>query len=134
MVQESGPPYLCGVVDLERASWDDPLNDLAQTRLHMGYHDPDGPTALVEAYGVERDDERQRLDVYELLHAVEERTWITGDRPYGWQLSVEALDTFLAERTREGRPVTFIANGGDLAALRVADDKLCVRWSRRRRW
>lgn len=102
LVHEAGEPNLCGVVDLERASWDDPLNDLAQTRLHVRYHDAAGPPALVAAYGVEDEDELSRLDVYELLHTLEERTWIIGDRPYGWQRSVEALDTFLAERTRKG--------------------------------
>ena len=47
-----GRPRLCGVVDLERASWGDPLADLAQTQLHVRYHDPAGAKILVQAYGV----------------------------------------------------------------------------------
>lgn len=78
----------------------DPLSDLAQTLLHVRQHDPAGGRALVAAYGVDTDSELQRLYTYEVLHAVQERAWIAGDRPYGWQQSLARLDAFVAERSR----------------------------------
>jgi hygromycin-B 7''-O-kinase len=90
---------ICGVVDLERASWDDPLCDLALTRLHVRYHDPAGADVVTRAYGVEGDAHHRRLGVHEVLHALQERTWMVTDRPAGWQRSVAALETFLRQRT-----------------------------------
>ncbi|SCL25805.1 phosphotransferase family protein [Micromonospora inyonensis] len=99
LVPATGEPRLCGVVDLERASWNDPLSDLAQTRLHVRYHRPADTTALTEGYGVDGPGEHQRLDVHEVLHALAERNWIAYDRPAGWRESVAALDALLAEST-----------------------------------
>jgi aminoglycoside phosphotransferase (APT) family kinase protein len=101
----TGPdPDILGVVDLERASWDDPLCDLARTRLHVRYHDQAGADVVTRAYGVEGDAEHRRLDVHEVLHALQERTWIASDRPAGWQRSVAALETFLRRRTEPTGP------------------------------
>lgn len=99
LVAATGEPQLCGVVDLERASWDDPLTDLARTRLHARHHDDAASELLVEAYGLQGDDEHDRVSVHEVLHALEERTWITSDRPAGWRRSVAALDAFLMGNT-----------------------------------
>lgn len=99
LVATTGEPQLCGVVDLERASWDDPLADLARTKLHARYHDPAAAEVLVNAYGVHSDDEHRRLAVHEVLHALEERTWIDSDRPTGWRRSIAALDAFLMAST-----------------------------------
>lgn len=81
LVSESAQPRLRGVIDLERASRDDPLSDLAQTRLHVRYHGRADASPLTEAYGVDTSAERQRLDAYELLHAAAERTWTTPRPP-----------------------------------------------------
>jgi hypothetical protein len=54
---------------------------------------------LVEAYGVQSDDELHRVTVYEVLHALDERTWIESDRPTGWKRSVASLDAFLMHST-----------------------------------
>ncbi|MDQ3431103.1 MAG: aminoglycoside phosphotransferase family protein [Actinomycetota bacterium] len=99
LVATTGEPRLCGVVDLERASWDDPLADLARTKLHARYHDPAAAEVLVKAYGVHSDDEHHRVAVHEVLHAMDERTWIQSDRPTGWKQSIAALDAFLMSST-----------------------------------
>jgi Ser/Thr protein kinase RdoA (MazF antagonist) len=99
LVTATGEPEICGVVDLERASWDDPLCDLARTRQHVRHHDPGGVASVTAAYGVAEEGERLRLDVHELLHVLEERTWIVHDRPVGWQRSVAALEQQLWQRT-----------------------------------
>lgn len=99
LVAAAGEPRLCGVVDLERASWGDPLADLAQTRLHVRYHDPAGAEILVEAYGVATESERRRVALHEVLHAFAERIWINVDRPAGWKRSIAALDAFVLDRT-----------------------------------
>ena len=99
LVTESGDPAVRGVVDLEGASWDDPLWDLAKTRLHVRHHDAAAAEVLTRAYGVEEQAELQRLDVYEVLHALAERTWITLDRPPGWRRSVAVLESWLVECT-----------------------------------
>lgn len=99
LVAAAGEPRLCGVVDLERASWGDPLADLAQTRLHVRYHDPAGAEILVQAYGVATGTERRRVALHEVLHAFAERIWVNVDRPAGWKRSIAALDTFLLDRT-----------------------------------
>lgn len=99
LVATMGEPQLRGVVDLERASWDDPLADLARTKLHTRYHDTAAAEVLVEAYGVQSDDEHHRVTVHEVLHALDERTWIGSDRPTGWKRSVASLDAFLMDST-----------------------------------
>jgi len=99
LVTDGPDAEICGVVDLERASWDDPLCDLARTRLQVRYHDRAGADLVTRAYGVEGDAHHRRLDVHEVLHALQERTWIATDRPAGWQRSVAALETFLRQRT-----------------------------------
>ena len=99
LVATTGEPQLCGVVDLERASWDDPLVDLARTKLHARYHDTAAAEVLVKAYGVHSDDEHRRVAVHEVLHALDERTWIYSDRPAGWRQSIAALDAFLMAST-----------------------------------
>lgn len=57
-----GPqPRLSGVVDFEAAGWDDPLSDLAQTRVHVRFHAPtDDGDALLGGYGITTADERER--------------------------------------------------------------------------
>ncbi len=99
LVASTGEPQLCGVVDLERASWDDPLADVAQTKLHARYHDPAAAEVLVEAYGLQGDAEHHRVAVHEVLHALDERTWIESDRPAGWKRSIASLDAFLMDST-----------------------------------
>jgi len=91
---------ITGLVDLERATWDDPLSDLAQTRVHVELHGPADVAPLLDAYGVRTPDEHRRLDVYDVLHRVRERAWIATDRPAGWERSVAALDAAVDERTR----------------------------------
>ncbi|MFA9445769.1 phosphotransferase family protein [Egicoccus sp. AB-alg6-2] len=98
LVAARGEPTVVGVVDLERASWDDRMADLARTRSHVRGHDEEGVAQLATAYGV-NDDERARLRVHEVLHAVEERSWMSVDRPAGWTDAVATLDAFLARRT-----------------------------------
>jgi aminoglycoside phosphotransferase (APT) family kinase protein len=99
LVPATGDPRLRGVVDLERASWNDPLSDLAQTRLHVRQHRPADTSVLVEGYGVDSPDEHRRLDVHEVLHALAERNWVAYDRPANWRESIAALDALLTERT-----------------------------------
>jgi aminoglycoside phosphotransferase (APT) family kinase protein len=97
VVADAGPPHLSGVVDFERASWNDPMSDLAQTRVHVAFHDPDGVAVLTDAYGCLTADERQRVGLYEVLHRLRERNWIAYDRPPGWPASVAKLDALLAQ-------------------------------------
>jgi aminoglycoside phosphotransferase (APT) family kinase protein len=96
IVADAGPPHLGGVVDFERASWNDPMSDLAQTRVHVRFHDPAAVATLTAGYGTLSDAGRQRVEIYELLHQVRERSWIAHDRPNGWQQSIERLDAILA--------------------------------------
>ncbi len=92
LVAAGGAPDIVGLVDLEGASWDDPLADLALTTAHVRWHDPDSVTALVDAYGVQSDAERRRLTVYQLLLAISEWAWLAYDRPAGWRGSAAVLD------------------------------------------
>ena len=91
---------ITGLVDLERATWDDPLSDLAQTRVHVEFHRPADVAPLLDAYGPRTPDEHRRLDVHDVLHRVRERARIATDRPAGWEGSVAALDAAVDERTR----------------------------------
>lgn len=101
---------ICGVFDFERASWGDPLDDLARILIQIRHHNHDLGATLLQAYGVgqayrsEHGDEPERLDVYEVLHLLEERNWISSDRPAQWQRSIAALDRRLdaALNTRPG--------------------------------
>lgn len=91
-VSTVGAPHISGVFDLERASWGDPLGDLALTRIHIRQHAPDLVTVLLAAYGVHEPHERTRLDVYEAMHLMDEWSWISTDQPHGWRLSIADLD------------------------------------------
>ena len=99
LVTPTGPPRLTGLLDLEHASWDDPLADLARARLHARSRDEVGADALVKAYGLRSEDEQWRLAVHEVLHAVEQRTRLATDRPESWRRSAANLDTFIRSRT-----------------------------------
>lgn len=92
LVEPTGKPTLLGMVDLERASWSDPMADLAQVWRHAAFHDPAAATTLVEAYGTLSAAERQRMAVHVVLHTVDELIWIRTDRPPGWQRSAAALE------------------------------------------
>lgn len=99
IVDADDEPRVRGVVDWERASWSDPIADLAQTKRHTHYHDPAASEVFVAAYGTLSDEDARRLLVHEVLHALDERTWINSDRPAGWQRSLAALDAFLMRST-----------------------------------
>jgi hygromycin-B 7''-O-kinase len=87
---------ITGVVDLEGATWDDPMSDLAQTQVHVAFHGPADVGPLLDGYGVSTPDERFRLDVFTVLHRVRERSWIAVDRPQGWERSTAQLDALIA--------------------------------------
>lgn len=97
LVTASGPPRLSGLVDLERASWDDPMRDLALTCLHVRYFDPDAVAGLIAAYGVQTEAEIRRLHLHQMLLAMTERTWIITDQPQQWRRSAAALDRLLSD-------------------------------------
>ncbi|WP_164983918.1 phosphotransferase family protein [Cellulomonas endophytica] len=96
LVTEARHPAVVGFVDLERASWSDPLADVAQLRTHVRSHTPDDLPTISAAYGVTTDAEHERVTAHELLHTVRERTWIAFDRPHGWRASLDRLDALLA--------------------------------------
>lgn len=102
LMSPEGAPTITGVVDLERASWDDPLADLALTALHLWHHDPGAVDVLLDAYGVRDAAVRARLEVHVVLLALAERNWVTYDRPAGWAASVAALDELLLRSTSPG--------------------------------
>ncbi|MFS0704929.1 phosphotransferase family protein [Cellulomonas sp. 179-A 9B4 NHS] len=89
-----------GVVDWERAAWDDPLADLAQTVRHVRTHRHDDVRALLDGYGDAGPSAADRLAVHEVVHAVRERAWVVHDRPAGWQRSAASLDAFVAAVVR----------------------------------
>ncbi len=91
LVAADGPPRVTGVVDLERASWDDPVRDLALTALHVRQQDPAKVDVLLAAYGPLDAGGRVRLRVHTALLAMAERTWVVTDRPAGWERSAAAL-------------------------------------------
>lgn len=95
LVSDDDPARPSGVVDLERAAWDDPMADLAQTRVHVRQHVPADADALVDGYGRLTPPEHERLAVHEALHLLAERSWVAWDRPAGWQGSVARLDGLL---------------------------------------
>ena len=97
MVQLAATPQISGVFDFERVSWGDPMNDLAVSYIHFRYHYPDLVASLMAAYGIEFEHEQLRLQAYEALHLMDERCWISTDRPQGWQRSTAALDDRLRQ-------------------------------------
>jgi aminoglycoside phosphotransferase (APT) family kinase protein len=94
LVTAAGDPVITGVIDLERASFDDPMADLAQTLRNATFHQPSGAEELAAAYGVDAADQ-ERLAIHDLLHTLAERVWISTDRPTGWRSSVRRLDAHL---------------------------------------
>ncbi|SDM54794.1 phosphotransferase family protein [Allokutzneria albata] len=94
LVAEVGEPRVLGVIDFEKASFDDPIADLARTVLHAEHHDPAAADELVAAYGQA---DRRRLAAHRALHLLDERIWISTDRPAGWEESVERLDALLVD-------------------------------------
>jgi aminoglycoside phosphotransferase (APT) family kinase protein len=98
LVADAGPARPSGVVDLERAAWDDPMADLALTLSHVRQHVPGDAEVLVAGYGALGPAERVRLDVHEVLHLVAERSWVAHDGPAGWRESVERLDALVRAR------------------------------------
>ncbi|MEE6272259.1 aminoglycoside phosphotransferase family protein [Georgenia sp. MJ206] len=101
LVTPTGKARVTGVVDLERASWDDPLSDLALTVRHVRQHDPSLVPTLLERYGLADGGASERLETHVLLGVLAERTWVALDRPPGWAATVAALDAVL-EETAEG--------------------------------
>ncbi|GGM08483.1 phosphotransferase family protein [Nakamurella endophytica] len=86
-----------GLVDWEKAGWDDPLADLALTAVHVEHHEPALVPELVRAYGVTAGPELQRFDVHRALLLAAERCWITHDRPAGADASMRGLDRRLRD-------------------------------------
>jgi len=99
LVTEARDPTVTGVIDFERASFGDPMTDLAQTLRNANFHQPRGADELAAAYGVDAG-ERQRLAVHDLMHTLAERVWICTDKPTGWRSSVCRLDAHLYHVTR----------------------------------
>jgi aminoglycoside phosphotransferase (APT) family kinase protein len=99
LVADAGDPVVTGIVDFERASFFDPLADLALTLRNATYHQPTGAQELLAAYGIDRDG-RRRMAIHHLLHALAERIWISTDRPAGWRDSVNRLDGQLRRAVR----------------------------------
>ena len=98
LLDDLRPARVAGVVDLERAAWDDPMADLALTRVHVRQHVPADVGALLDGYGGLTAEEVTRADVHEVLHLLAERSWVAVDQPSGWRESVERLDGLLQER------------------------------------
>lgn len=106
MVHLTGRARISGVFDLERASWADPMEDLALSYIHFRNDHPDLVHFLIDAYGVTDERERLRLQAYEALHLMDERCWISADRPQGWQHSIAVLDGRLRTLLRDRTPRT----------------------------
>ena len=94
LVPAAGDPVVTGVIDFERASFGDPMADLAQTVRNATFHQPSGARELAAAYGVDAA-EKERIAIHDLLHTLAERVWISTDRPAGWRSSVRRLDAHL---------------------------------------
>ena len=92
LVEPAGEPRLLGVVDLERATWGDPMADLAQVWRHAAFYDRAVAAELVEAYGPLDEAEQQRMAVHVALHTLDELIWVSTDRPQGWQRSAAVLE------------------------------------------
>lgn len=98
LVDDLDPARVSGVVDLERAAWDDPVADLALTLVHVRQHVPGDVEALLDGYGGLTAGEAARLVVHEVLHLLAERVWVAVDRPSRWRESAERLDGLLRAR------------------------------------
>lgn len=95
LISRHGKPEITGVVDLETASWDDPLSDLANTARHLRQHDPAAAIRLIDTYGATTPDDQARIAIYDALHTIHQRNWIAYDKPPGWRQAIEALDQHL---------------------------------------
>lgn len=98
LVAADGPPHLTGVVDFERAAWEDPMWDLALTATHLLHHEPERVQTLQAAYGGLDDADVARLEVYVVLRLVDERAWVATDRPAGWETSTARIEEMLRAR------------------------------------
>lgn len=92
LIANRSRPRIAGVVDLETASWNDPLADLANTARHLPDHDPAAAAHLVETYGATTPTARARLAVHDALHTLHQRNWIAQDQPPGWRERIQVLD------------------------------------------
>lgn len=90
---------IVGVVDWERAGWDDPLVDLAQLVQHVRWHAPDTVPALITAAGVVTQPEHDRLAVHVVLNAAAERAWVSTDQPANAPEALARLDALLTDLT-----------------------------------
>ncbi|MFC3688017.1 phosphotransferase family protein [Aquipuribacter hungaricus] len=98
LLSEADGTTVTGLVDLERASWDDPLRDLALTALHLWHHELDDVPGLLRGYGLAGTDP-DRLPVHVLVLALAERAWVAQDRPQGWGASAARLDGLVSSLT-----------------------------------
>ncbi|WP_187365303.1 phosphotransferase family protein [Cellulosimicrobium cellulans] len=98
LVDDRDPTRVSGIVDLERAAWDDPVADLALTLVHVRQHAPGDVGALLDGYGGLTADQTARLGVHEVLHLLAERVWVAVDRPSRWRESADRLDGLLRAR------------------------------------
>lgn len=92
LLASEGQPTITGMVDLETASWNDPLADLANTARHLRDHDPAAAAHLIEMYGATTPAARSRLAVHDTLHTLHQRNWIAHDQPPGWCEGIQVLD------------------------------------------
>lgn len=98
LVTAAGTAAISAVVDFERACWDDPMRDMALTRLHVLFHTPNLISALDDGYGGTTDNESVRLAVFELLQLIHERNWLITDQPAKWQASARVIDADIGDR------------------------------------
>jgi len=92
LVSAAADPVVTGVVDFERAAWDDPMHDVALTALHVLHHEPAMLEVLLDAYGALDGRARRRLRLWILVRAMRERAWVITDRPPGWEQSAATLE------------------------------------------
>lgn len=92
LICRHGKTRITGVIDLETASWNDPLCDLANTARHLRQHDPAAAMHLIDSYGATTPNDQARVAIYDALHTIHQRNWIAYDRPLGWQQTIDALD------------------------------------------
>lgn len=96
----SGAPRVTGLVDFERASWDDPLRDVALTALHLAHHDVRHVGGLLDRYGLDDAAAHDRLQVHTVVLMLAERAWVAIDQPRGWSASARRLDGMLDQVLR----------------------------------
>lgn len=92
LIEMHGPADITGIVDLEAASWNDPLADVANAAHHLRRHNSAAAAHLIETYGVTAPAAKRRLAVHDALHILHQRNWIAYDKPSGWQKSIMSLD------------------------------------------